>query len=114
MPLIAKHNLPLLVHCELSGNHKPDSINNKRIYKNYLASRPGKWEDDAIALMIRLCEEFNCRVHIVHLSSADSIAQIADTKQRGLPLTVETAQHYLFFNAEDINEGQTMKNCGRR
>ena len=61
--------------------------------------------------MIRLCEEFNCRVHIVHLSSADSIEQIADAKQRGLPLTVETAQHYLFFNAEDINEGQTQFKC---
>jgi len=111
MPLISKHNLPLLVHCELSGNHKPQSINNKRIYKNYLASRPKKWEDDAIELMIRLCEEFNCRVHIVHLSSADSIAQMADAKQKGLPLTVETAQHYLFFNAEDIDEGQTQFKC---
>ena len=61
--------------------------------------------------MIRLCEEFNCRVHIVHLSSADSIEQIADAKQKGLPLTVETAQHYLFFNAEEINEGQTQFKC---
>ena len=110
MPLIAKHGLPLLVHCELSAptHHSPLPTS---IYNNYLASRPKQWEDDAIALMIRLCEEFNCRVHIVHLSSADSIEQIADAKQRGLPLTVETAQHYLFFNAEEINEGQTQFKC---
>jgi len=110
MPLIAKHGLPLLVHCELSTptHHSPLTT---RLYQNYLASRPKQWEDDAIALMIRLCEEFNCRVHIVHLSSADSIEQIADAKQRGLPLTVETAQHYLFFNAEEINEGQTQFKC---
>ena len=61
--------------------------------------------------MIRLCEEFNCRVHIVHLSSADSIEQIAKAKQKGLPLTVETGQHYLYFNAEEIEDGQTQFKC---
>ena len=110
MPIIAKHGLPLLVHCELDitpGLWKGD----KRSYRNYLASRPKKWEDDTIALMIRLSEEFNCRTHIVHLSSADSIDQIAKAKQRGLPLTVETCQHYLYFCAEEIKDGQTAFKC---
>src|SRR6185295_10776458 len=80
-------------------------------YQNYLTSRPRKWEDDAIALMIRLCEEYNCHVHIVHLSSSDSIAQIAKAKQKGLLLTVETGQHYLYFNAEEITDGQTQFKC---
>jgi allantoinase len=62
-------------------------------------------------MMIRLCEEFNCKIHIVHLSSADSIEQIAKAKQKGLPLTVETAQHYLYFNAEDIPDGRTEYKC---
>lgn len=114
MPLIAKYNLPLLVHCELTTNltttqtHTP---NNNRSYKNYLASRPRQWEDDAIALMIRLCEEYNCRVHIVHLSSSDSIGQIAAAKQKGLPITAETGQHYLYFNAEEIKDGHTEFKC---
>jgi allantoinase len=118
MPVIAKYDLPLLVHCELPDNHKPQTINDKRSYNNYLKSRPPKWEDDAIALMIRLCEEFNCRVHIVHLSSADSIGQIKRVRQKGLsndrqglPLTVETAQHYLYFTAEQIRDGQTQLKC---
>jgi len=121
MPLIAKHGLPLLVHCELSSPTLPMAIGTPapraersgttRQYKNYLASRPKKWEDDAVALMLRLCEEFNCRVHIVHLSSADSIQQISDAKKRGLPVTVETGQHYLFFNAERIGDGQTQFKC---
>ena len=110
MPIIAKYGLALLVHCELSDNQQPATSNN-RLYQNYLASRPKQWEDDAIALMIRLCEEFNCRTHIVHLSSADSIEQIARAKQKGLPLTVETAQHYLYFNAEDIRDGCTEYKC---
>lgn len=115
MPIIAKHGLPLLVHCELSSPLHPDSYRRRgvrgEVYQNYLASRPKKWEDDAIALMIRLCEEFNCRTHIVHLSSADSIEQIAEAKQKGLPLTVETGQHYLYFNAEEIKDGQTQFKC---
>ena len=110
MPIIAKHHLPLLVHCELTDTELR-ATGDVQSYQNYLQSRPKKWEDDAVALMIRLCEEFNCRVHIVHLSSADSLEQIAKAKQKGLPLTVETGQHYLYFNAEDIKDGQTQFKC---
>lgn len=110
MPIIAKHNLPLLVHCELTASG-PRLQASSSSYQEYLLSRPRKWEDDAIALMIRLCEEFNCRTHIVHLSSADSIDQIQQAKQKGLPLTVETAQHYLYFNAEQIPDGRTEYKC---
>jgi allantoinase len=127
MPIIAKHGLPLLVHCELVSDTriKPTysdhtrtrlndlcaKLNDNTSYQNYLASRPKEWEDEAIALMIRLCENFNCRIHIVHLSSANSITQIAEAKQRGLPITVETGQHYLYFNAEVIKDGQTQFKC---
>ena len=114
MPIVAKHNLPLLVHCELQGPANPSTLERGqgvRSYNNYLASRPRKWEDDAIALMIRLCEEFNCRIHIVHLSSTNSVEQISKAKQKNLPLTVETCQHYLYFNAEEIPDGATQFKC---
>src|SRR5258706_15433907 len=58
MPIIAKHGLPLLVHCELSDNQQPATSHQQPItnihqsYQHYLHSRPKKWEDDAIALMI--------------------------------------------------------------
>ncbi len=111
MPVIARHGLPLLVHCELVTDKSSDLPVNKKSYPRYLASRPRQWEDEAIALMIRLCEQCNCRVHIVHLSSADSIARISKAKQKGLPLTVETAQHYLYFNAEDIPDAKPVFKC---
>ncbi len=110
MPIIAKHNLPLLVHCELTDELLRATGEN-RSYQNYLSSRPKEWEDVAIAMMIRLCEEFNCRVHIVHLSSANSIQQIIKAKEKGLPIMVESAQHYLYFNAETIKDGQTQFKC---
>jgi allantoinase len=111
MPIIAKYGLPLLVHCELPDSSPEFVHDNPQSYQQYLASRPGKWEDDAIALMIRLCEQYHCRVHIVHLSSANSIEQVAAAKAKGLPLTVETAQHYLFFNAEEIPDAKTAFKC---
>ena len=126
MPIIAKHGLPLLVHCELTSNivtptyldHTRTALNNlssilndNSSYCNYLASRPKEWEDKAIALMIRLCEEYNCNTHVVHLSSSNSIKQLTEAKQRGLPISVETGQHYLYFNAEEIKDGQTEFKC---
>ncbi len=112
MPVLARHGLPLLVHCELSEDNAAHWARaDVRSYQRYLASRPKRWEDDAIALMIRLCRETGCRTHIVHLSSADSLPQIAAAKAEGLPLTVETGQHYLFFSAEEIPDGATQYKC---
>lgn len=113
MPIIARHGLPLLVHCELESAVVPPSATEgeaARSYHNYLLSRPRKWEDDAVAMMIRLCEEFHCGVHIVHLSSSDSLPQIQKAREKGLPLTVETGQHYLFFD-EAIPDGATQYKC---
>src|SRR5882724_2584393 len=118
MPIIAKYGLPLLVHCELEGVGAGGRtagagtvIPDPRSYRAYLASRPSAWEDDAIALMIRLCGEYNCRTHIVHLSSADPLGRIREARKKGLPLTVETAQHYLYFSAAEIGDGQTLFKC---
>ena len=111
MPILAEKGLPLLVHCELSDEPLPASHTDPASYKQYLASRPHEWEDRAIALMLRLCEEYRCRVHIVHLSSCHSIEAIRAAKEKGLPVTVETAQHYLYFQAETIADGQTAFKC---
>ena len=111
MPVLARHGRPLLVHCELSADSDERKKGDTRSYSNYLASRPKSWEDEAIKLMIRLCAEYRCPVHIVHLSSANSLAAIAEAKAQGLPLTVETGQHYLFFSAEEIQAGQTQFKC---
>lgn len=108
MPVIARHHLPLLVHCELSA--EGTKATDPRSYRQYLSSRPKEWEDNAISLMIRLCETYNCRVHIVHLSSSNSIKAIQKAKE-SLPLTVETAQHYLYFTGEEISDGRTEFKC---
>lgn len=111
MPILAKHGMPLLVHCELTNTPAHEPAWKPTSYQGYLSSRPKVWENKAIELMIRLCEEYHCPVHIVHLSSAEAIEPISKAKAKGLPLTVETAQHYLYFAAEAIADGQTAFKC---
>ena len=112
MPAIAAHGIPLLVHCELTGSQEHQlSANDPRSYQQYLLSRPARWEHDAIDLMVRLCREFQCRVHVVHLSSAAAVAALRQARSSGLPITVETCPHYLSFAAEEIPDGDTRFKC---
>ena len=65
--------VPLLVHAELASPVATRAGDPRR-YATYLASRPASWENDAIRLLVRLCRETGCAVHIVHLSSAEALA----------------------------------------
>nr|MBK9652089.1 allantoinase AllB [Bacteroidota bacterium] len=111
--ILKKYNRPLLVHCELDAANADAHLleNNPRSYDAYLKSRPKAWENNAIKMMIDLCRETEAHVHIVHLSSSEALPMIAIAKKEGLPLTVETAQHYLFFAAENIADGATEYKC---
>jgi len=113
MPLLAATGLPLLVHCELDTSGRPpvEGPADPRSYAQYLASRPGQWELDAIALVIDLCRKTGARVHIVHLSCADALPLVRAAKAEGLPLTVETCPHYLVLDAEGIPDGDTRFKC---
>ena len=61
--------------------------------------------------MIKLSEEFGARVHIVHHSSADSLALLREAKAAGVKITAETCPHYLSFAAEEIPDGATEFKC---
>jgi allantoinase len=112
MPIIAKYNLPLLAHCELYDSEIDcDFENNPTSYQHYLASRPKKWENDAIDLMIRMCRKHNCPVHIVHVASAEALIKIETAKKEGLPITAETCAQYIYFNAEDIPDASCIYKC---
>lgn len=113
LKILRNYNLPLLAHAEIDSFHEGiNSLkNNPSSYLAYLNSRPREWENKAVRLMISLCQEFNTPVHIVHLSSSDVLKDIEIAKDKGLPLTVETCSHYLFFDAEEIPDGDTRYKC---
>ncbi len=113
LPILKKHKVPLLVHAELNSPFNGQNLLDEfpTSYQAYLASRPKKWEDEAIKVLIELAREFDSPIHVVHLSSSNSIDALEDAKREGLPITVETCPHYLVFNAEDIPDEKTQFKC---
>jgi allantoinase len=115
LPYVAESGLPLLVHAELAAPLEAAAASladaDWTKYSTYLASRPDEAELAAIRLMIDLCREFKCRIHIVHLSSADALTLLGNARAEGLPITVETCPHYLHLAAEEISDGATLFKC---
>jgi allantoinase len=115
LPTLAKLGATLLVHAELPGPIETALASiagkNPRSYATWLNSRPRDAENSAIALMIRLAKEFRAKVHIVHLSSADALASLSAAKKEGLPISVETCLHYLYWSAQEIGDGATEFKC---
>lgn len=101
----------LIVHAEDSEtlSRSPQEIGTE--YDSYLKSRPKKAENEAINRVIAIAEETGARVHVLHLASAEALPMIAEAKNRGVRLTVETCPHYLTFSAEEIPEGATEFKC---
>ena len=115
MPEIARLGSVLLVHAEVIGpiDEAAASLSglDHRAYETFLRSRPRESENEAIALMIRLCRDTGCRVHIVHHSSSDALPMLRAARAEGLPITIETCPHYLTFAAEEIPDGATHFKC---
>jgi allantoinase len=109
-PILKKHNIPLLLHCELTDDNVP-KVKNPKSYQEYLQSRPQRWETNAIDLALEIQKKFDMKVHIVHLSASQGIERIKKRKQETDNLTVETCSHYLYFDAEDIPDASPIYKC---
>jgi len=109
-PILKKHDIPLLLHCELNDDDVPE-VNNPKSYREYLYSRPQHWETNAIDLALDIQKRFDIKVHIVHLSASEGLERIKKRKQLTNKLTVETCSHYLYFNAEGIPDASPIYKC---
>ena len=111
MPELARLGAMLIVHAELPGPMKATDYTHHTDYDTFLHSRPCAAENEAVALMIRLSREFDTRVHIVHLSSAEALPLLRDAQAAGVKITAETCPHYLHFAAETVPAGATEFKC---
>jgi allantoinase len=117
LPNVARTGLPLLVHAELPGpvEQATRRLQNQNAdwsrYSTYLQSRPEEAELSAIRLLLSLCREYKFRLHIVHLSASSALSELCAARAEGLPVSVETCPHYLYFHAEDISDGATLCKC---
>lgn len=110
MPVLARRNVPLLVHAELPARlraHRGRPEN----YRDYESTRPVDAERAAIDLIATLSRETGARVHIVHVSSAAGVDGIAAARAEGVPITGETCPHYLTMADDDIPDGATEFKC---
>ena len=113
MPHLARGNArhrPLLVHAEDPACLRQPSGDSAK-YETFLASRPVDAETSAIRMMAMLAKEYGVITHIVHVSSAEGVAEIVRARASGAPIGGETCPHYLTFDAAEIPDGATEFKC---
>ncbi|HSG39849.1 MAG TPA: allantoinase AllB [Thermoanaerobaculia bacterium] len=115
MPVLARDGAVLLVHAELPGPIQAAANvwegGSPNEYGRYLQSRPDAAEVQAVEMLSRLCRETGCRVHIVHVASAEVLPLLKRARRELLPITAETCPHYLTFAAEEIPDGAVAFKC---
>src|SRR6185503_9290104 len=115
LPTLARLDLPLMVHAELPEVIEAATLEatagDPTKYSTYLASRPAAAEHEAVALVIEVAEVTGARVHIVHVSSAQTARMVSSARARGVRISAETCPHYLWFDAEEIPDGATEYKC---
>jgi allantoinase len=101
----------LVVHAEAAACIASAPAPSGPDYAAFLASRPDAAETAAIASVIELARQTGCRVHVLHLSSADAVPLIAAARADGVLITAETCPHYLALAADQISSGATQFKC---
>jgi allantoinase len=101
--LCAEHDLLLAVHAEDPGC--VHACAGGASYGTWLDSRPPLAESTAVARVAALAREHGTRTHVVHVSAAEALAELAPG------MTAETCPHYLVLRAEDVADGATAAKC---
>jgi allantoinase len=111
LQVVRELRLPLLVHAESAEAAASIPEVYTRSYREWLAAHPRGLENLAVAQVIEAARETGGHAHIVHLSSSDTLPMLATARGEGVPVTTETAPHYLSFSAEEIPDGGTALKC---
>ncbi len=80
-------------------------------YEDFVASRPAEAEVRAVRELIAALHDTGGRAHVVHLSAAESVADLAAAQADGIRISAETCPHYLTLTADDVADGATEFKC---
>lgn len=108
---VARLDALMIVHAEDARVLEEAPSAPSRAYADFVRSRPDEAELSAIRQVLDGARETGARVHVLHLSSARALDEIAEAKAEGLRLTVETCPHYLCFAAESIPDAAPQFKC---
>ena len=78
---------PILSHCE---------------DKSLGDGRASEWAP--LARDLELARQTGCHYHVCHVSTKESVELIRRAKQNGVPVTCETAPHYLLLIEQDVED----------
>jgi dihydropyrimidinase len=104
MYVAGQHGVLTLIHCEdacvISLLTRRLVAQGRGDLSNYGIARPAYSETVAVARAISFAEATGAPIYIVHLGSADALAEAHRAHARGLPVFVETRPIYLYFTDE--------------
>ncbi|MDD9271400.1 allantoinase [Paenibacillus sp. GCM10023248] len=78
---------------------------------DYVATRPIAAELEAVNRALGYAEKTGCKLHFVHISSAEAVEAITQAKARGMDVTVETCPHYLTLTSADLERLGPVAKC---
>lgn len=96
---------PIVAHCEDTSLLHGGCIHDgawARAHGFAGISSESEWRQ--VARDLALVAETGCQYHVCHVSTKESIALIREAKAKGLPVTCETAPHYLVLCDEDLRD----------
>jgi dihydroorotase len=103
MEYAASHDLLVMSHSEELSLAREGCMNEGELSTRMgLRGIPAAAESIMVYREIALAELTGARVHIAHVSTAQSIALIRDAKARGLKITAETAPHYFTLTEQAV------------
>ena len=95
----------VVAHCEVEALLNKGYIHDGdycREHGHRGISSESEWQQ--VERDLRLVEETGCPYHICHISTKESVELLREAKQKGLPVSGETAPHYLLLTDADLQE----------
>lgn len=99
--------VPVISHCEDTGLSAGGAMNESAVSNEIgLPGIPALSEEIMVARDIMLAREYG-KIHIAHVSSANSVKLIRQAKREKIPVTCETCPHYFSLTEEAIRHYDT-------
>ncbi len=97
---------PIVAHCEDNSLLQMGGCVHDGEYAkaHSLVGISGESEWRQIERDLKLVEETGCRYHVCHISTRESAELIRRAKASGLPVSCETAPHYLALTEDDLRD----------
>jgi dihydroorotase len=62
----------------------------------------------SLSRAIALTDRYSQRLHVCHVSNAETLTSVLAAKDQGLPVTCEVTPHHLFFTSDDLDRLGTL------